>query len=139
MAILDNQTLLSDRQAITATVASTNTIDLSPISAGLRRDIGAGSNVPLLIQVVEQFNNLTSLTVTVETDDNSAFSSPKTVMSSGAIPLASLVAGYQFNIDNFPRGTNERFVQLRYTVAGTAPTLGRITAGVTLGGAQTND
>lgn len=138
MAILDNQTLLSDRQAITATVASTNTIDLSPISAGVRRDIGAGSNVPLLIQVVEQFNNLTSLTVTVETDDNSAFSSPKTVMSSGAIPLASLVAGYQFNIDNFPRGTDERFVQLRYTVVGTAPTLGRVTAGVTLGGAQTN-
>ena len=138
MAILDNQTLLSDRQAITATVASTNTIDLSPISAGIVRDIGAGSCVPLLIQVVEQFNNLTSLAVQIEVDDNSAFSSPKTVMSTGPIPLASLVAGYQFNIDNFPRGTDERFVQLRYTVVGTAPTLGRITAGVTLGGAQTN-
>jgi hypothetical protein len=32
-----------------------------------------------------------------------------------------------------PRGTSERYMRLNYTVAGTAPTLGKITAGVVMG------
>jgi hypothetical protein len=59
--IFDMQTLLSDAQAITATAASTNIIDLGPINAGFARDIGKGRHIPLRVQVVEAFNNLTSL------------------------------------------------------------------------------
>lgn len=137
--ILDNQTLFSNAQAITATAASTNVIDLAPIASGVVLDIGVGSDVPLFIQVVEAFNNLTSLTVAVQVDDNSSFSSPTTVMTTAAIPLASLLAGYKFNLDRIPRLTNERYVRIYYTVAGTAPTTGKVTAGVSLSMAQTNN
>lgn len=136
--ILDNQTLLSNAQAITADAGSTNQIDLSPRASGLVRDIGPGKPIPLLVQVVEAFNNLTSIVVSVQTDEDSAFGSPTTVASTGAIPLASLVAGYQFNLDYVPRGTKERYMRLYYDITGTAPTAGKITAGVVHGGHQTN-
>jgi hypothetical protein len=136
--ILDRQTLFSDRQLVTATAGSVDQIDLSPRGAGIVRDIGVGSNIPLFIQVVENFNNLTSLTVSLQVDEDSAFGSPKTVAVTPAIPLAQLVAGYKFNMDYVPRGTDERYMRLLYTVAGTAPTTGRITAGVSLSEGQTN-
>lgn len=137
--ILDRQTLFSDRQLVTATAGSVDQIDLAPRGTGIVRDVGAGNNLPVLIQVVETFNNLTSLTVSIQVDEDSAFGSPKTVAVSPAIPLASLVAGYSFPmLDYIPRGSDERYLRLLYTVAGTAPTTGRITAGIMLGGPQTN-
>ena len=137
--ILDRQTLMSNAQAITATAGSTDQLDLSPRATGVIRDIGAGNSIPLFIQVTETFNNLTSLTVSVQTDEDSAFGSPVTVLATQAIPLASLVAGYKFLIDEVPRGSAERYIRILYTVVGTAPTLGKITAGVNLGGVQTNN
>jgi hypothetical protein len=138
--ILDRQTLFSDRQLVTATAGSVDQIDLSPRGSGVIRDIGAGGAVPLYVQVVESFNNLTSLTISVQVDEDSAFGSPTTVAVSPAIPLAQLVAGFSFPqlVDNVPRGTNERYMRLLYTIAGTAPTTGRITAGISLTGPQTN-
>ncbi len=130
--IFDQQTLLSDAQAITATAASTNDIDLGPIKAGLVRDIGKGKQIPLLIQVVETFNNLTSLTIALQVDDSNAFGSPKTVWSA-VVALADLKAGKVVVPEFVTRGTDEKNLRLYYTVTGTAPTLGKITAGVTMG------
>ncbi|QND53464.1 hypothetical protein HB779_17395 [Phyllobacterium sp. 628] len=130
--IFDQQTLLSDAQAITASVASTNTIDLGPIKPGIVRDIGKGKQIPLLIQVVEAFNNLTSLGVALQVDDNSAFSSAKTVWSQTVV-LADLKAGKVVVPEYITRGTDEQFLRLNYTVTGTAPTTGKVTAGVTMG------
>ncbi|MEA8727989.1 hypothetical protein PZS04_23550 [Klebsiella pneumoniae] len=128
--LLDQQALFSAAQAITATAASTNVID-----TGSNKDVGKYGDIPLLIQVVEGFNNLTSLTVTVQTDDNSAFSSAADVLSM-TIPLASLVLGYKSPVITLPMKM-ERYIRLNYTVTGTAPTTGKVTAGVT-GGVQTN-
>lgn len=128
--LLDQQALFSAAQAITATAASTNVID-----TGSNKDVGKYGDIPLLIQVVEGFNNLTSLTVTVQTDDNSAFSSAADVLSM-TIPLASLVLGYKSPVITLPMKM-ERYIRLNYTVTGTAPTTGKITAGIT-GGVQTN-
>lgn len=136
--IFDKQTLMSDQQAITATAGSTNQIDLSPRGSGIVRDIGPGNKVPICVQVTETFNNLTSLSVSLQTDEDSAFGSPQTVAVTPAIPLAQLVAGYQFNLDFVPRGANERYMRLLYTVVGTAPTLGKVTGGPVLAGPQTN-
>lgn len=130
--IFDAQTLLSNAQAITASAASTNIIDLGPIATGITRDIGKGTEIPLLIQVVETFNNLTSLSINLEVDDNTGFSSPSTVFSR-VVTLASLVAGYVVPIEEILRTTNERYLRLNYTVTGTAPTTGKITAGITMG------
>lgn len=133
--IFDNQTILSDQQAITATAASTNVIDLGPIKTGLVRDIGKGKPIPIRIQVTEQFaaSGAGTLTVTLEVDDNDSFSSPKTVWSSGAIGKADLKPGKVIIPEYIPRGTNERYMRLNYTV-GTGPmTAGKIVAGITMG------
>ena len=130
--IFDQQNLLSDAQAITASAPSTNTIDLSPIANGITRDIGKGKGIPLRVQVVETFNNLTSLTVALQVDDTSAFAAPKLVWSQ-SIVLADLKAGYVVVPEYITRGADKKFLRLNYTVTGTAPTTGKITAGVTMG------
>lgn len=134
--IFDAQTKFSAAQAVTATAVSTNVIDLGAAgipyggSVALTRDFGVTDKIPLAIQVVANFATLTSLTVSVETDDNEAFSSATTVATTPAIPVAQLVAGYQFTIDDIPFRTRERYVRLRYTVGGSNATAGAITAGV---------
>lgn len=138
--IMDRTLLFSDGQAITATAASTNVVDLSATgtvygaSAPIIRDVGNGNQVELHCGVTQSFNNLTSLTISVETDDNAAFSSATTVYTSPAYTLAQVATNAKQLLPTFlPVGTNERYVRLKYTVAGTAPTLGKITAGVVAG------
>lgn len=140
--IYDMTLLLGEGQAITADAASTNVIDLgatgTPFGSNqaLTRDIGVGVPVPLSVRVVETFNNLTSLQVQVQTSpDNATW----TMIEGGAVvPLASLVAGYQFDVPyTFPQGTKARYVRLFYDITGTAPTTGKITAGA-VAARQTN-
>lgn len=142
--IFDSTSLFSSAQAITASAASSNVIDLGQpgtvfgAATPLARDIGKGAEVPIGLRVVESFNNLTSLTVMVETDDNAGFTSPTAVFTSIAYPLADLASGARHLLpDEIPVGVNERYVRLKYTVAGTAPTTGRITAGI-VAAVQTN-
>lgn len=142
--IFDATTLFSNAQAVTATAASTNIIDLGATgtvfggAAPITRDVGKGREIAIRASVVESFNNLTSLTIGIETDDNAGFSSPKTVWTSPTYAVADLAVGAKLLLpDELPVGTDERYLRLKYTVAGTAPTLGKITAGVTAGN-QTN-
>lgn len=134
--IFDAQTKFSNAQAVTATAVSTNVIDLGAAgipygsSTALTRDQGVGEDIPLLVQVVTTFATLTSLTVSVQTSVDEAFTSPVTVLASQAIPVASLVAGYTFNIDSLPERTRLRYVRLNYTVAGSNATAGAVTAGI---------
>ena len=140
--IFDLQTLLSNQQAITATAASTNVIDLGATgtiyggSGAMTRDIGKGTPINLLVQVTETFNTLTSLTIAIELDSTETFTPDKSI-SLGTIALASLVAGYQIPFQFIPDGVNLRYMRLKYTVAGTDPTTGKITAGIVMG-RQTN-
>ena len=127
--IFDNTNLFSDAQAITATAASTNVISNNPIATGVVRDIGKGCKIPLLVQVVETFNNLTSLKIDIELDTTETFTPDKTV-TLGTFLLAELVAGFMIPWDNIPKGINMNFMRLKYTVTGTAPTTGKITAGI---------
>ncbi len=142
--IQDLTGMFSVAQPITATTASTNLIDLGQPgtvygnSAPIVRDIGKGATVPLRCVAVEAFNNLTSLTIAIQTDTTPAFSAPKTVFTSPAYALADLAPGARFLLpDSVPVGANQRYIRLFFTVAGTAPTTGKITAGVTMGN-QTN-
>lgn len=138
--IFSKQEQLSLNQAVTATVVSTNVLDLGKTgtpagaSAPIPWDAGKGTRIPLWVGVSETFNNLTSLTVTVEIDDNEAFASATTIFTTPAYTLAQLAAGARNLLpDVIPLNTNERYLRLRYTVAGAAPTLGRVTAGVVMG------
>lgn len=131
--IFDLQTLLSNAQAITASKESDNVIDLGPIAGGIVRDIGKGEPIPIRIQVVEDFATLTSLTIAMQVDDNTGFSSPKTVWTSPAIGVATLKKGYVIVPEYIPRGADERYLRLYYTVGGSNASAGKITAGVTMG------
>lgn len=143
--ITDLTTLLSNAQAITATANSTNILDLGapgtipgPNGTALQRDPGKGEPIPLLVTVVQSFNNLTSLTISIQVATDTAFTSPVTVDVSPAYALADLAVGARYLLpDTIPVGSNLRYLRLVYTVAGTAPTLGQITAGVVMG-RQTN-
>jgi hypothetical protein len=142
--IFDRTALFSDAQPITATSFSTNVIDLGangiplPGSAPLIRDIGKGTSVPLACRVVENFNNLTSLTISIETASDAAFTTPVQVFTSPAYSLADVSTAKRYLLpDSIPIGVNQRYMRLKYTVAGTAPTTGKITAGVTMAN-QTN-
>lgn len=136
--ILNANLLFSDAQAITATAISENVIRWpdngipSGEAAAIIRNLGAGTPIPLLIQVIEAFATLTSLTITIETADNAALSSGAVVLgSSGAIPAASLVPGFRPSFTRFlPDATLKPFLGLRYTVGGSNATAGKITAAV---------
>ncbi len=136
--LMDLQSMFSNRQAITATAASTDVLDLGAAGTPkfakgpVIRDLGRGRPIPINIQIVEAFNNLTSLTVALQVDNDSAFGSPKTVLSV-VVPLAELTAGRTIPPFYIPVGVDERYVRLLYTVTGTAPTLGRVTAGLQFG------
>ena len=137
--ILSAQQLFSDDQAVTATAVSENVIDLGVAGTPhggnqLNQDVGKGNKVCFLAQVTEDFNNLTNLAIAIETGSTTSLG---TVVSTQTILLADLVAGKQLAIDVLPNGITERYLGLRYTVTGTAPTAGKITAGVTMGN-QTN-
>jgi hypothetical protein len=143
--IFDTTTLFSNQQAIVATVASTNAIDLGvmgtpPMAGGpLARDlVNGGDGIALLVQVTEAFNNLTSLKIDIEleTATPGAFT-PDKVITLGTFLLAELVRGFRVPFRLLPDGITMRYIQLRYTVTGTAPTLGKITAGI-VAAVQTN-
>jgi hypothetical protein len=144
--MLDALTLLSGTitngvvagQAITATAASTNVLDLLA-----NRDIGAGSaDIMLNIEVTAAFATLTSLQVALQTSaDNSTWVD---LMLSPVILTANLVVGARILRVNLPAfglndtGTPNRYMRLNYTVAGSNATTGAIIAYLSGMGDQNN-
>lgn len=132
--IIDNNLVLSNNQAITATAASTNSIDLgapgtpfgSPVP--VEQDIGKGNGIPIALNVAQAFNNLTSLAVALQVStDNATW---KEVVTHTYL-LADLNAVKQLDFPaQLPIGVNARYMQLNYTVVGTAPSTGQIFAAI---------
>lgn len=138
--IFSAQQIFSDDQAITASADSTNVIDLgAPATpyggkAPLHDDVGKGAKVPFLAQVTEAFDNLTTLEIKLSTGATTALG---TLIASQTIALADLLVGKQMNLDFLPNGIIERYLGVEYVVVGTGPSVGKITAGITMGN-QTN-
>lgn len=138
--LLDKQNLFSDAQSLAVAAGntlSTNTIDLGtvgtiPLGLTVKRDIGAGEPLQVVVQVVTTFAGGTSCEFQLVHADNAALSSNLEVLqSSGAIAEASLVAGYQAKLTAFPTGTTKQYLGVRYVTLGTH-TAGAVTAGVVL-------
>jgi hypothetical protein len=127
MPILDRLNLFSNDQVITGSANSADLIDLSSL-----RDVGDGMPVEILILVTQTFDNLTSLTATMETSSTEAFSVAVPLIAS-TLPLASLTAGTRFPIGHLPGGAL-RFLRVAYTVVGSNPTTGKVVAGIGAGG-----
>lgn len=123
-------------QAITASAASTNYVDLGALglipgfpTATAVRDLGKGNKIPILVQVTETFGNLTSLVAAIQTDSDPGFATAlTTVLASQAIPVAQLTAGYRFNLDFIPTRTTQRYMRLNFTVGGSNANAGRVFA-----------
>lgn len=122
--MLDSLLMFSEKQAITATAASTNIINL-----GTNREIAFGTPIPLLIEVKEDFDKCTSVTFAVQTASDEAFATPTTLVLATVL-LADLKKGNRVPIVFMPAG-NLGYVRLYYTITGTAPTTGKVSAYLT--------
>lgn len=138
--IVDNTLVYSDSQAVTATAASTNIVDVGAAgtafgaAAAVARDTGKGTEIPLYISVVQAFNNLTSLKVSFQSDDDPAFGTANNTVAERTYALAELTLGARLPFPaEIPEGTAGRYTRLNYTVTGTAPTTGKIFASVVAG------
>lgn len=135
--ILDKQNTLSEAQAITATAYSTHTIDLGApgtipwLGGTVKRDAGGGFPVGVMAQVVTTFSGGTSVQAQLVESANANLSSHTVLNQTDAIPVASLVAGYQFPLGTIPPGASKRYLGIRYVVVGT-PTTGAVTAGLVM-------
>jgi len=122
--ILDAQNTFSKEQAVTATAAATNIVDL-----GLG-DAGPSERVSLFVNAHPAFTNTGTITINLQTADAQAagaLTSPVTI-ASYAIPNAALQAGGKLVAARLPHGC-KRYLGLNYTVSGTIAT-GKITAGL---------
>ncbi len=134
--ILDQENTLSDQQALTATAISTNVIDLGPLggfpTANTFRDIGASDDAlwlyVLVMTALASAGHAATLTVTLESDDNTSLPSATTHWTSGAIAEASLVAGYEVVKAPIPPGQYQRYLGVRYTVGTENFTSGKVSA-----------
>lgn len=111
----DSLLQFSSAQALTVTADSTNVIPLS-----VDRDIGIGEPMAVLVTVgVALAGTSPTISITLETDDNDAFSSATALSTTET--FTALAAGDSIVI---PVGhNNEAFLQLLYTLGGTTPTI----------------
>lgn len=129
--LLDKTLMMSDAQALTSTgaAASTNVIDF-----GADADIAVGTPIEFFVQVVEDFDSAadnTTLALVLQADDNSAFSSAKTLVSVAATAQAALVAGATLYKGKIPYG-GERYMRVNYTIGTADATAGKVTATLAL-------
>lgn len=121
--LLDQNGVLSEKQAVTTTAASTNIVDLK----------AAGNFVPgalfVVCRVDVDFATLTSLKVALETDSNSNFSSA-VELASASFLAAALTANKTLLAVAVPAGV-KRYLRAKYTVTGSAATAGKVTCFLT--------
>jgi hypothetical protein len=113
---IDSSLEFSDAQAIIADAASTDHVNL-----GSDRNVGPGAPLYVVVQVdVAVAGTSPTYDITLQTDDNSAFSSATTIASFTQITDVNGVAGARFWIA--VPSENEQFLRLFYTDGGTGPT-----------------
>jgi hypothetical protein len=138
--ILDELSILSDAQAITDSAPSQNVYDLGQpgfvtYNAGigdkaqLKRSFPRSAHIPLLIQVVEDFDGLDSLKFKIQFDSDPAFSSPKDLICQ-EVDASLLKAGFISSIDKIASEINERYFRVFFEVEGGPATSGKVTAGI---------
>ena len=114
---IDAQHLFSDSQALTATANSTNLIDL-----GGDHNVGIGEPMAVVISVevaLDDGNGDETYVFTVETDDNSSFSSAATIATKTATRGDAAGTKYVLPI---PADTSaEQYLRVVYTLGGTSP------------------
>jgi hypothetical protein len=126
--IIDNELVFSDSQAITASAASTNIIDLGAMGQG---DLGNSRSLEILVQTTQAFNNLTSLGIKLQTCASEDFSSTTVydlpLQETVTLASGNLAINKEILRGKIPHGCL-RYVRLYYTVAGSSPSTGKVFA-----------
>nr|WP_154927529.1 hypothetical protein [Pantoea agglomerans] len=127
---LDKLLMFSEAQAVTASAASTDVIDLGPID-GTRRDIGVGYPLELFVNVNTTAAAAGAATVNIQLQTSPDNSTWTTLTSTGDLALSALTAGKRVMSQKVPQGV-QRYLRVNYVV-GTGPlTAGAFTAGINL-------
>jgi hypothetical protein len=126
--ILDKEQMFSDGQAVTASAASTNHIDL-----GALNDIGVGEPLEVLFVAPEAAESAgaSTLVIALETDSQPSFATKVTLAQSGVIAKSAITAGAELWRPKVPAGV-QRYLRAFYTVAVADFTAGTFTAGLVL-------
>jgi hypothetical protein len=123
----DKLTMFSDDQAITVTAASTSYVD--QLAAG--NAIEPGIWLDVRVKTAFTAGGSATMTIALQTDDNTSFSSAKTLWEEETVAVASLVAGKKWRV-KVPVGA-ERYLRMYYTVATGPMTAGAIDAALVPG------
>lgn len=131
---LDKSHEMSDSQAVTASAASTNVIDLGPVHLSQ----SYGGDAELLLRVKEAVTAAGAATVNfkLETASDEAFSSPVVLAESGAIGKAALTLNSEHLKIKVPSGA-DRYLRVYYEVATGPLTAGKFYAALAMS-RQTN-
>ncbi|MEN4542896.1 Bbp16 family capsid cement protein [Pantoea agglomerans] len=128
--ILDKLLMFSEAQAVTASAASTDVIDLGPID-GTRRDIGVGYPLELFVNVNTTATAAGAATVNIQLQTSPDNSTWTTLASTSDLALSALTSGKRVWSQKVPQGV-QRYLRVNYVV-GTGPlTAGAFTAGINL-------
>jgi hypothetical protein len=120
--ILDYHLKMSDAQAITASAATTNYIDTTVAGKTVEKELYLVASVNTAFGSA---GGTATLTIAIQSDDDSAFGSPTTLFTSPAFTVAALVAGFQAIKMRMPVATQaaagttvitERYLRAYYTV-----------------------
>ena len=121
----DKEAMFSDKQAVTASVAATDTLNSGPGDSG-------ASDAKLVV-VAEGYTGTGSLAVELQTADevngSGVLTSPVTI-ATYTVTNATLLAGGNVVATGLPRGLKQ-YVGVKYTVTG-AIAGGNVTAGIVL-------
>jgi hypothetical protein len=118
--IIDKRLQVATDQAVTgaATSASTDAVDL-----GTDRDVGPGRPLWLIVAIKVALGGTTpTFNFSIQTDDNSSFSSPTTLVTSETLSGAAAAPAGKLMALAVPL-TNERYIRAAFTLAGTSPTI----------------
>jgi len=138
--ITDAQLLFSDAQAVTASAASTNYVDLGPfgdpLGAATNSGIDIGHGTPVFAWVtcdvvMTDAGDDSTVVVTIQQDDNTAFSSATTVATFTTFAAES-AAGTQYFVQLPPELTYEKYLRAYFTVADGNLTTGSFSCGLSL-------
>ncbi len=128
--ILDKLLMFSEKQAITASAASTDVIDLGPID-GTRRDIGVGYPLEFWATVDTTATAAGDATLNVQLQTSPDNSTWTTIYDSGALALSALTAGKRLFSAKVPAGV-QKYLRVNYSVATGPLTAGAFTSGINL-------
>lgn len=130
--ITDAQLTLADNQAITATAASANQIDLT-VARNLDRTGAQG--LRLVAFITTAFATLTSLTATVRQSAASNMGSPDIIATGPTVLLAALTAGAKLLDIPWPGLSGvaaKQYLDMNFTVGGSNATAGAVWAGIVM-------